>query len=241
MFFNKLFKCSKSKPEITYNDGNIDSKDTIKNISQEITPSPIFERQTDKFEENILPYNILQEAYNSNVSNNSDPRTSSRYNLIYSIGNNYLKSNSPKRPSIDFIKKHITDSPRRTNIEFIKRQNTEYPKKYELEIPKDIKERPKSSNATSLERYKFSEANIIDPEGNNNECIILEHDIDEHITEIENTLNTIKNNTSDLQNSYEKKIIMLEKNNAELQEKNDILQKELDKLRLQFLYMNGCI
>jgi len=255
VFFDRLLKCGVMKTnktadvplekpvdEINKNvaQANLPQEDSLDNITTQI-----FERPTDNFDINIHPpqvppsYNILQEAYNSNISNSSEPR----YNLIYSVGGNYLKSDSPRRSTnLEFIKRHITentDNPKKSNIEFIKRHNTEGFKKYDLEIPKDHKERPKSSN-TTLERYKFLEANIIDPDGIQSDCIILEHDIDEHITEIENTLNTIKNNTSGLHNSYEKKILMLEKTNNDLLEKNNILQKELDKLRAEFLHMNGC-
>jgi hypothetical protein len=247
-FFDRLFKCGVMKTnktadvplekpvdEINKNviQANLPQEDSLNNIT-----SQTFERPTDNFDININPpqipsYNILQEAYNSNISNSSEPR----YNLIYSVGGcNYLKSDSPRRSTnLEFIKRHITentDNPKRTNIEFIKRHNTEGFKKYDLEIPKDHKERPKSSN-TTMERYKFLEANIIDPDGIQSDCIILEHDIDEHITEIEDTLKQLKN-------SYEKKIYILEKNNIELQKENDILQNEMFKLKTEFLHMVGC-
>lgn len=198
IFFNRLFKCSKYKHETVNNVVSIDE--------HEKTVNTILEKPIDTFDLNVTPkissYNILKEAYNSNISNTS-------YNLIYPIGNN-SKSNSPTFRRI-------------SGIELIKKN-----------LSKDIKEVPKSC---TLEKYKISEANIIDQDGHHNECIVLEHDIDEHIID---TLNTIKNDTLGLTKSYEKKIKIIEKDNIELKKRNDILEKELDKLRIEFLHICGC-
>lgn len=128
-------------------------------------------------------------------------------------------------------------------LDFSKLQNANYSNGSNLEHTYRYIKNCSIDSPKSLNNYTFLEANIIDSNGNKNECIILHSDnnvIDEHIIDIEKTLTIIKNNTSEIYEAYDKKYKLLEKKFIEMKQQNEILQYELDKLRQEFLHMQGC-